>query len=660
MEPEFAGEIVTQDGSWSADALTVLELLANEAPIGQFESLVAEARRRGVSGPELELLERAKGLGLSVHAQLDRRQQREAGLFALVETARDLAMPYDLDTLLKVITRRARTLLGLDMSYIGLPDEEQGFFYVRTSDGHTSTLNVGLRLPDGTGLGSDVLTRPAPFWTPDYLADERIHHNSVVDNVIRAEGLRAILAVPLSHGSRPYGVLYAADRSVRHFSADEISLMSSLGDLAGVAIEKARLLDDATATVTELQQNAGEAQAGLRGLRELGEIHAQLIDLVLAGCDLTTLAREAARRLGGALRVRSANGTVLTTVGSVPEDEGRAAIMAGMDAHAAREPVPLDNGLWAAPVLADHESLGTLTLAPGRPFTERDERLLGLVAQATAVLLMLHSSRTAAAEGHVRDELLDDLLADRPRPPRQLERRATRLGLDLSTPHVVVVARPEGEAPGKASIWASSYAHRLGGLKTVQGGSAVMLLPGGDAGEVARAVADELTPLLGHPVTVAAAGPVTDTSGVAGSHQEALRCLDAMTALGATGRAASARELGFLGVLLSDNHDVEGFIDSAIGPVLDYDRQRFTELTRTLEVYFDTGGSPTYAAKELHVHPNTVARRLERIGELLGAEWQKPDRALEVQLALRLSRVRRGPPRRRGRWSRWSRRGHRG
>jgi DNA-binding PucR family transcriptional regulator len=119
-----------------------------------------------------------------------------------------------------------------------------------------------------------------------------------------------------------------------------------------------------------------------------------------------------------------------------------------------------------------------------------------------------------------------------------------------------------------------------------------------------------------------------------------VRCLDALTSLNGSGSTSSVQELGFLGVLLSDNHDVEGFVDSVIGPVLSYDAQRFTDLTRTLEAYFASGSSPTYAAESLHVHPNTVSRRLERITELLGADWQKPGRALEVQLALRLQRTR--------------------
>jgi DNA-binding PucR family transcriptional regulator len=40
------------------------------------------------------------------------------------------------------------------------------------------------------------------------------------------------------------------------------------------------------------------------------------------------------------------------------------------------------------------------------------------------------------------------------------------------------------------------------------------------------------------------------------------------------------------------------------------------------------------------VHPNTVTQRLERVKRLLGADWNSPEHALEVQLALRLHRIR--------------------
>ncbi|GAB3844045.1 hypothetical protein GCM10029963_20040 [Micromonospora andamanensis] len=86
--------------------------------------------------------------------------------------------------------------------------------------------------------------------------------------------------------------------------------------------------------------------------------------------------------------------------------------------------------------------------------------------------------------------------------------------------------------------------------------------------------------------------------------------------------------------------DVSRFLTATIGPVIDYDARRGTALVRTLEAYFGVGGSLARAAEQLHVHVNTVTQRLERVGQLLGADWQRPDRALEVQLALRLHRLR--------------------
>jgi DNA-binding PucR family transcriptional regulator len=39
------------------------------------------------------------------------------------------------------------------------------------------------------------------------------------------------------------------------------------------------------------------------------------------------------------------------------------------------------------------------------------------------------------------------------------------------------------------------------------------------------------------------------------------------------------------------------------------------------------------------VHVNTVTQRLDRVARLLDPGWQRPDRALEIQLALRLHRL---------------------
>lgn len=621
-----------------SDVLTILELLAREESAEQFEMVLAKARQRGALGASLETLDHAKQLGLSVRSQLERRQQREASLTALVDTAREMAAQDDVNTLLYLAARRTRLLLGVDMAYISLPDESSGEVCIRAADGHTSTLSVGLRLPDTGGVGSVVLADPAPFWTPDYLADERFPHNMRIDEVVRTEGLRAVMAVPLSSGTHSFGVLYAADRNVRHFKVDEISLMGALGKLVYEMVERALRLDRTVEQGAELRRRADAAEAGLARLQEFGATHRALIDRVLGGNDLRGLADEASVLLDGSVRILSADGRILAASGDMP-DEDDAVLLAAIDAHDAREAVQLADGMWAAPVFVGNEHFGTLLLHPNDMCTDREKDLFSLVTQTIAVLLLL-DSKAATAESDTRGELLDDLLASTPRPPQQLKKRARRLGVDLDTAHVVVLARADGAIRGKGTVWASSYAHRMDGLTTVKNGCCVLLLPGTDPGAAARAVSGKLSPLLETPVTVSGAGPVSDLGSIRHGFLEAQRCLEAMTVIGATGHAASARELGFLGVLLADNPDVKGFVGSTIGPVVDYDRRRSTELGRTLEAYFETGGSPTYSAERLHVHPNTVARRLERVGELLGPDWQQPERALDIQLALRLFRLR--------------------
>ncbi|MEU6158069.1 helix-turn-helix domain-containing protein [Streptomyces sp. NPDC047130] len=614
-----------------------MELLAAEAPLTEIEERLRRARDT-LPGTETEHLERAGRTVAGIHALFSRRQQRETELSGLVDTARDLTLPYDLDSLLSTITRRTRTLLGLDMSYISFRDPDAGDSFVRTADGHASALTVGYRVPHTAGLGEEAIQQAVPMWSADYLADRRMRHSEVLDEVVRAEGLKAIIAAPLRFGDDAFGVLYAADRNVRHFTVGEVSLMSSLGDMAAVAIEKTRTLERRHDEVLHLRSDTCRIAAELDELRSRAERHAALVDRALAGGSLGTLVDDVARAFGGAASVWDMAHRPLAASGTVPPAVEREMREATRTACARRTPAALSTGAWAVPVVAGDECLAVLLVHPGEPLREAGKTSLRLAAQSVAVLLQTQRGE-AAATSPFRDELFEDLLVAPHRFTQQFVERAHRLRVDLERPHVVVVVRVEGGAQGRAAGWAAAYARRMDGLRSIQNGCIALLLPATDSSAEAAAVSAELGPLLDHPVTVGAAGPVSSPGLIRQTHQEALRCLDALVSLDSVGTHASTEDLGFLGVLLSDNRDAASFIHTTIGLVLDYDDQRSTELTKTLDAYFAAGCSPRRAAEALHVHPNTVSRRLERVTELLGEDWLEPERALEVQLALRLHRT---------------------
>jgi DNA-binding PucR family transcriptional regulator len=169
----------------------------------------------------------------------------------------------------------------------------------------------------------------------------------------------------------------------------------------------------------------------------------------------------------------------------------------------------------------------------------------------------------------------------------------------------------------------------------------VLRRPGDGAGAVARRVARDARAGLGDAVTIGAAGPALGGAEIAAAYRTAERCADALVALGQAGQAASPADLGFVGLLMGGGDgEIDGFVAATVGTVLDYDRRRGTALAQTLEAYFAAGASPARAAELLHVHVSTVSQRLERLATLLGEDWQRPERTLEIQLALRLHRLR--------------------
>ncbi|MFE7754225.1 helix-turn-helix domain-containing protein [Streptomyces sp. NPDC057418] len=635
----------------------LLDLLADDAPAEALGGVTSEARAAGVSAAELAEVERAAATALRIRGALRQHRRRELQLTALFDTAGDLAASRDLDDVLKAIVRRARMLLGTDTAYLTLPDEEAGDTYMRVTDGSVSVLFQRLRLELGEGLGGLVAQTASPYATPDYRTDERFRHTRNINAGVLDEGLVAILGVPLLLGSsrggtgKVIGVLFAADRAPRVFSPDEVALLCSLAAHAAIAIDTARALDDTRSALAELagaNAELAEANAAVRAhsaaMQRAEEAHDRLTDLVLRGGDVKDVAVSVAGLLDSPLTVHDPGGRLLAAVR--PDGSGFAAD--SMDAdwlagtaeesrHVARA-VHRD-GRWICAVLAGQELLASLVLHRADRLDDSDRRLFERAGVVTGLLLLLRRT-VAETENRIRGELISDLLSDPERDPAGLAERGRRLGVDLDRPHLLLVA----EAAAREKLGGAAMRYLFGGdihgVSAEHAGTVVLLIDcaggGVPVGDAARAAAAQLGHLVQAPVTVAGTGPARGARELAAAYGEAARCLRAMRVLGRTGEGACVGELGFLGVVLGNAKDVDGFVTAVLGPLLRYDERRGTHLVRTLRAYFGAGGSLIRAKDELHVHVNTVVQRLDRIQVLLGRDWNEPDRALELQLALRL------------------------
>ncbi|WP_246085741.1 helix-turn-helix domain-containing protein [Pseudonocardia hydrocarbonoxydans] len=580
-------------------ALELLRLLAQDASADR----IAEQAQQHPEAVEL---------ALRVRAGIDAHRRREAELSALVDTARDLASAADPRGVLDAIVRRARTLLGTDVAYLTLHDPERGDTFMRATAGSVSARFQALRLPLGAGLGGLVAQTRRPYWTPDYPADERYDHTAEIDGAVAEEGLVAICGTPLLVDGEFVGVLFASHRTRREFRRDEVALLGSLAALAAVSLVQAR-------RVAETADALAALSAAHAGIEQAATAHDRFSQVVLSGGGVDDIAAALGELLDCWVAVLDVDDHCLATHGDAPvprsvavEDSGRL--------------TRVGDG-WAVAVSAAGQRLGTLALGGIDELDRGQGRTVERAAMVTA-LVLLFRLRAAESDQRVRSDLLTELLARTGGDPEPaLVERGRLLGLRLGVPHVVAVCR--GRVRGLAVAAGDG-----GGLAGPHGDDLVAVVPGTDPSAVAAA----LSRRLGDGLTVGAAGPVVPGGGLREVHAQARRTTDALVALGRP--AGSARELGFAG-LVGGPGDVDTYLLDVLGPVGDYDDRRGSDLLGTLEAYFAAGASPRRAAAALHVHVNTVTQRLDRVASLLGEDWSTPSRALELQLALHLRRLRR-------------------
>lgn len=615
-----------------------------------------------------------------------RRRTRE--LEALYETAGDLSALRDVDQVLAAIVRRGRQLLASDMAYLMLLDKEAPEAYMRVTDGTLTPEFLSIRLSFGQGLGGLVAGTGMPQWTSDYPADPRFA--SSLDRIIRDEGIKAILGVPLKSGDRVIGVLFASARSRREFEPGEVALLGSLASHAAIALENASLFEESQRALAELQQATARIEEHSRQLEVAAELHEKLTQLVLTGAPLPALADAVADSVGGAVVVLDPDGHALTPVPDAVSTavDGPTELLAqlvtdlaegadrsghrggswatGLDATAGPTTTGLSTTAAAprsariAPVGAGGRGLGFLVHL-GEPLGDTDVRSLERAALVTALLLL---DRRALDEAGVRarEELLGDLVGAARSPgsretPQDVEarvrERARAGGIALAQPPyvalVAVDADPTTTGPAGGTQAARHLADEVArvcsqeqGLAHVRDGHAAFLLHGSDASTLARDLARRLTEAGAETVTVGAEGPSELLAEAAARLPRALTCARVLQAIGQHGSGATPEQLGIYTLLLSETGQgqIEGFVRETLGPVLDDDAAREGgRLVDTLTTWYDLGGQPKQVAESLFVHVNTLYQRLERVDRLLGREWRRGEQSLQVHLALRLARL---------------------
>lgn len=582
---------------------------------------------------------RAAGPGLTSY-----RVRRDRELSSLYATARSLTVLGEVDTVLESIVREAHELIGTDFTYLSLLGED-GSLTLKASQGTISSSFSTARVPSGTGVGGRVIATGAPAWVSNYLAARDVPHDEYFDDLVLPEGMVALLGVPLLISDEVIGVLFAADRTERPFEHDEVALLSAFADHAAIALSNARLYEESRSALRRLQEAYATIEGQVEVMERVQLIHESLTHVVLKGGGSREVAQLLVDQLLGAVTVYDGAGSVTAMCayeGLASPLERPSPDPVEQARHSGRWATTTDSsGLWhsAAAIQAGDTHLGAVLLTRSDEPGALDVRALERAAQILG-LLILKESAVAEAEERVRGELLSELIMSTGPAGSSERARAQARGVDIEALDVVVVAESTVRTGPDVGRRLHALSRDLGGLGGEHLGRATMLAGSSDVGQLARTVQARLRRDLGVPVRVVAERVHDEDWGRA--FERASRCCDLMGSLGVHDRAATADQYAMLALLFDPDRagDLARFMSETIGSLVQYDERRSTELVLTLTRYFDQAGHLTRTAEALHVHPNTLLKRLDRVGTILGAGWRDPERVLPLQVALRLHKLR--------------------
>lgn len=259
--------IVSRLTALSRSMLAIAEgNLATSVPTGGSDEIsemgrVVEVLRKNTLERNELLIEReqtAVRLEKQVEARTIELARSVEELRALGEVSQAVNSTIDLQTVLSTIISKAVQLSGTDAGTIYAFDDARQEFRLRASYGMDEALVAAIK-DRNVRLGETLISEAAIQRRPVQVADISKDPTLVLD-IIRRAGFRALLAVPLLGADRIVGALVVRRKQPGDFPQGTVNLLQTFGAQSVLAIQNARLFD-------EVQSRTRELAKSLEGLR---------------------------------------------------------------------------------------------------------------------------------------------------------------------------------------------------------------------------------------------------------------------------------------------------------------------------------------------------------------------------------------------------------
>lgn len=389
-------------------------------------------------------------------------------------------------------------------------------------------------------------------------------------------------------------------------------------------------------------------------VERLRSVHLKMVDAVLGGDGLQQVAALAAEAAGApvAIVVPRLDAAVAAGGGGdgAVRDSTLEEIRRYVGDRVRDRPSQVPEALAAeAPIQSGDDVVGAVVMlrdpsgGGDGPIPEAGDFLhLAAVACLTEVAV---EEAKEEVEQNLRGSFLEDLRSRPDLEPREVVRRAARLGCDLSRGAVVLCAELTTDRP--RHVIATITGDEPGALAEHLDGRVYAILPGtggDDAPDTTTARGRALATRLRRHGTVGVSSFYSDPAELPRAIQEAELVLDVLKQ-GEGGGWDGVQDIGtgtyrlLFRVLASHPEEVRSFYEDTVAPIVRYDDQYRTDLVGTLEAYLEQNCNMNATASAIYAHRHTVAYRLERVKELTGLDPMLSEDRERLGLGLKAYRI---------------------
>ncbi|GAB4356856.1 MAG: hypothetical protein Kow0026_16840 [Oricola sp.] len=573
----------------------------------------------------------------------------EKGLSLFIDTTHDLSRTLELQGLFKTIVARARNLVGANLAWVTILDDEAGIFRTVAAEGYLSPATTGMTSRFEYGAVSLIMESKSFFDTQDYLNDTRFRHLPELDRIFETENIVSLAGFPILSEGEVHGFLFIADRYARKLSGREISVLGSFALHAGVAMRNAnafRLLNEA---LDEAQRNRNALIEHIQRVEASAAAHDEMTSLLASGGEMKKFLQRMANQVGAAIFLvdgelnvadefvsSSYRGRLAADFRDGALDLAKLVSAMSQSRHTGRSAIMTDTPEEQCRVIALHGGSGRgecLVICHQGELDAIETRNLERSAVALSIARLWNEKRET--ENMIASStLLRHLVLVT--PPDRATQSAVRERLGLAADEQVTVAlvviggldrAPQTaivrEAAARADILVDlvDEAYVAFGARDPMAGFLKRLAAGGREWTAGGIVSEPFSDLAATPA-------------IYGGLERALRVVRKIRPLA---RFIAQSELDFIAKLFEtgDAARLSHYMEDALRPINAAAPRQAAELKRTLLCYLESRYSIRATADTLGIHVNTVRQRLESLRRITGG-WDDPLKALELHVSLRL------------------------